>query len=224
MLRTPRCRTHHSTASATAVNILGAERRPNGSIASKNKSCFHRTARRRRSSGCTGTKRYADFTSTLASKAPFPYVWAACATLSTDVYWREHSCDEIPSLTLAPAGDERSVISLQRPGVLPLGMTPKRLTCASGNVPGGKGPKKCPSARSLAIYSSTTSGCCRAESIFSLAETNRCLSKPILNPCSIPFSMYSANLRSLCADRRNLHAWELRESGEEIGESRGSTR
>ena len=66
----------HSKASATAVNMMGAERRPNGRALSKNRSPLHCMARSRRSDGDTGMLRNASWTSAFA-------IWEPCPRRST---------------------------------------------------------------------------------------------------------------------------------------------
>ena len=70
---------------------------------------------------------------------------------STEVYCKEHGSLSMPSFTLAPSGNERSVISLHFPGTRPLGMTPILLVCKFGTLAGTRGPRNRPSARSDCI-------------------------------------------------------------------------
>ena len=136
MFRTPCLRRIHSSPSATAVKILGAEHNPNGSMQSTKWLPCHSKPSSSRSSGWTGSRRYAYFTSSFASRVPFPKGCSAALILSTDMYCSEHSTLLIPEFTSPPSGKERSVIRRHLPGVRPLDMIPMRLRWISGSEPG----------------------------------------------------------------------------------------
>ena len=122
--RTPARRTVHSRASARALKILGAERRPKGSAKRRPSNCM---PRRRRSSGWTSTMRYVLLMSTLARRAPRPVLTTALAASSTEMYDSEQSSGGMPSLMLWPSGEERS--RMRRHLFQPFfGTTPRGLT------------------------------------------------------------------------------------------------
>ncbi len=99
----------HCSASARAVNMMGADRRPNGRTLSAMTWPPHR---RWRSSGWTGT--IACLMSAFAMRVPFPN----CSMMwSILMYVMLHDSLSIPSLTLAFAGDERSTIRRHFPGL-----------------------------------------------------------------------------------------------------------
>ena len=109
--------------------------------ASAVRSPFHLIPSRGRSSGWTGMIRYALATSILASSANRPRRSMIDAAWSIDAHVSEHSSGDTPSLTLRPAGCDKSTISLHLPGWCGFGITPKRLTwtstvAASGPVSG----------------------------------------------------------------------------------------
>ena len=76
----------------------------------------------------------------------------------------------MPSFTLFPVGNERSVMSLHFPGENIFGMIPIRFIWMSGMVPTGNGPRILPLATSELRYLVIISGCslvlvrfCRAD-------------------------------------------------------------
>ena len=105
----------HSRASAIALKIFGADLSPNGSTASVNILSCHLVPSNGRSSGCTGTMWYAFLISSFASSVPLPIAEISAAASSTDVYDSEHKAGSIPSYTLWPCGDERSVMRRHLP-------------------------------------------------------------------------------------------------------------
>jgi hypothetical protein len=83
------------------------------------------------------------------------------------------------------------MISLHFPGWLNLGIAPMGLSCVpTGANSGGIGPTRRPSCTSSQRYSWTTTMLSRADHMFDIAGLRGAdLSKPTLNPLSIPFSM-----------------------------------
>ena len=76
--------------------------------------------------------------SALASSAPGPNLCAAHATRSTDVYVNKHRPGSMPSLTLAPSENDRSVITSISPEY---GLTPNLFTCRTRTTLLGNGPR-----------------------------------------------------------------------------------
>ncbi len=73
----------------------------------------------------------------------------------------------MPSLTLAPSGDDKSTMRHHLPSFgFPFGITPNRLVWMNGHSSGFNGPSTLPLLHSSARYSSTTSGCSMADAIF----------------------------------------------------------
>ena len=69
----------------------------------------------------------ASFISALTIGAPQPIIFTIDARWSREVYLKDESSCEIPSLTLEPVGDDRSTIKRHFPGLFFLGMTPRGL-------------------------------------------------------------------------------------------------
>ena len=111
-------------------------------------------------------------------------------------------------------------MSLQAPGLLPLGMTPKRLMWAA-HLAGSTGPIIRPASSSLAKYSSMTDGLLRADGIFFFAGLSCvvALLKPIWNQNWIPSQTYLANAWSGWCWSRARHA--SRRSGDVAARGKG---
>ena len=104
------------------------------------------------------------------------------------MYWRVKSWGSMPSLTLAPPGEDKSTISRHLPGCPFLGITPKLLMCKRGNGGELKGPATLPRDTSLAKYSSTTFACWNAEGLFFLAGLSLWVDwNPSLKPWRMPW-------------------------------------
>ena len=189
----PRCRKIHSRASATVLKSTGAERRPNG-----------RSPTIENPLNCGRLGEPEPVCRPLAHQAlplrfrppgfelPLPF-------LSTDVYWMEQKRESMPSLTLAPSGNERSVIKCHFLEVWPLGTTPSQLMYPISRE---KGPRMRPAVSSTSRYRSVTSGCCSADGMFRRAGCS-CpeWSNPTQNPCCKPSITTVANSLSGCDDK-----------------------
>ena len=77
----------------------------------------------------------------LAISAPFPSARTTSARWSTNTYDRLVKLLRMPSLTLLPAGWDRSTIRRHFPGACGLGITPKGLTWRSWHAPAVMGPR-----------------------------------------------------------------------------------
>ena len=67
-----------------------------------------------------------------------------CATLSTVMYNSDVRAAMMPSFTLLPWGNDKSVMSVYLPVLQPLGIRPNLLTCKRGLHVRGKGPSMWP--------------------------------------------------------------------------------
>lgn len=159
-----------STQAASTLNNFGAEHKPKGRQASINIELFHSIASKWRSAGCTGMSLNALWTSIFANSWPGPRVIIFSIASSTEIYDIEQRCFGITSLTLFAAGWKRSTISCHLFSWWALGITPKRLICASGIVIWLDGSITRPVFCSFAKYSSTTSRCSTADCIFLLED------------------------------------------------------
>ena len=106
----------HSRPSARAEKIFGADLRPKGRVVSMKRPLCQAMPSSLLSSGCTGTFLYAWAMSSLASIAPLPTVVTNLAASSTEAYQIVQRSGDIPSLTLASIGDDKSSMSLHFPG------------------------------------------------------------------------------------------------------------
>ena len=131
--------------------------------------------------------------SILAKRVPRPSCIMKSIASSTRAYESVKSSPLMPSLTLFPAGCERSTISLHLPDLLRLGITPNLLTWRAGRGGRGKGPATLPRWTSRDKYSSTTWGFWRADCMFCDADWSPAMRdglKPILKPWRKPDRRY----------------------------------
>ena len=205
---TPRCSITHCKASATTLNNLGADLRPNGSILSTKIRPFQHMPSMGRSAGWTGKSLNAFLTSSFASFAPFPNCRTWWTASSTEQYDKLQSSFGMPSLTLCWSGEDKSMISLQFPGDDFFGITPNGLICSPGILVSFVASTTLPSVTSLAKYSSTTWGLACAENKFFLAGLQKWLlrSKPILKPFLRPCMRYWTNSLSGWSANARSHA------------------
>ena len=122
----PAFRKINLAASARAVNIFGADRRPNGRSVLMNRALSHIIPVNQWLSGWIRTCRYALWMSILASSAPGPSYCIPSTASCTPTYDSEDKDLLTPLFTLTLSGVDISTISRHFPEE-PLGMTPKWL-------------------------------------------------------------------------------------------------